>query len=281
MSSAALEVAASSFVGPDCLVGGSERTTQVDVRPFLLQPKNLKFMSKMDQLALAATQQLLERHPLTPQERAENTGLYLCVGVLPFEERELRILGERSQRDGVYDAARFVSEAMPALNPLTTFKCLPNMAAFHLSHNYGLKEAYLVTYPDRFQWAQALKAAQRDLLSGRVEYALVGAVTHQQNPLVQNYHRKLGLASDVFTPDCAGMWLLKKATGQRPYLKKLHMSYRPPERASAVHRATCDRGVFFGPVADLYAYSCQQSREFHAHYDNGHYQYQLSIGERP
>ncbi|MFP5490226.1 MAG: beta-ketoacyl synthase N-terminal-like domain-containing protein [Bacteriovoracia bacterium] len=268
-------------MGPDILQGGANQEVSLDVRRCLVQPKNLKFMSKMDMLAMEACHQVLEQYPLDQETRNQRTGLYLCVGVLPFEERELRILGEKSQIEGEFSQENFVTKAMPSLNPLTTFKCLPNMAAFHLSHNYGLKEAYLVTYPDRYQWGQALAAAMHDLRRGRVDYALVGAATHQQNPLVKNYNRKMGLPENVLTPDCGGMWLLaRKGTHQNCRLvSPIEMQYHPPGGVQEIGFKT-EIDQHLGPVQDLYTLQQKRLKKevIHFSYKNDYYRYHFSMG---
>ena len=56
---------------------------------------------------------------------------------------------------------RFSTDAFSALNPLLTFRCLPNMPAFHVSLNFDIQGPYFVSYPGIGQFYLALEEAVR------------------------------------------------------------------------------------------------------------------------
>ena len=87
---------------------------------------------------------------------------------------------------------RFATEGYLAPNPLLTFRCLPNMPAFHVSINFDLQGPYLVTYPGAGQLYAALEEARVALETGAIDVALVGGVAHQRNFLVEHHVRRLG-----------------------------------------------------------------------------------------
>jgi len=90
---------------------------------------------------------------------------------------------------------RFANDAMPALNPLLTFKCLPNMPAYHVSYNMGIRGPYQINYPGPGQWFQSLQQAINDLQQQKIKFAIVGAVADQVNPLVKHHIKRLDIHS--------------------------------------------------------------------------------------
>lgn len=203
MSDLQVNIIAQSFVGPK-----EGKETEINLSGILKNPKNLKFMAKQDQLAVLATHNVLSQFPLTEDVLKEKVGIYLCMGNLAFEEKDLLKLATRSQQDGEFSMKSFATDALASINPLMTFRCLPNMSVFHISNNFGIHSTYFVTYSGRPQWAQALKKAINDLKRGKIEYALVGAIADQRNPLTRSYLAKRGVPAEVEVGDVAGMWLL-------------------------------------------------------------------------
>ena len=146
-----------------------------------------KFMGKQDQLAVAAAGRAAADAALDEPTLLERAGLYLCVGHVPFEGSQLEAIAGGSVRDGEFCMERFSTTAFERANPLLTFRCLPNMPAFHVSLNLGMRGPYLVTYPCAGQFYLALEGAAAALGSGEVDVALVGGVADQNNFLVA-YH---------------------------------------------------------------------------------------------
>jgi hypothetical protein len=200
----------------------------LDLGPDLRDRKSIKFMAKQDCLALRAATQAARDAGLTPAELDTQTGVYLAVGTLPFEEGHLVAFAENSTTDGQFDMKRFSTDALSATNPILTFKCLPNMPLFHISFNLGIHGPYFVTYPGPSQFFTALEAALADLRSGRVRFALVGAVVDQDNFLVRHHFRRLGLAKEIVLRDLASVMVLtlenRAAIGR---IEGFEYSYRP------------------------------------------------------
>ena len=209
--------------------------TRADPVPHLKLRKMRKFMSVQDDLAVIATGLALASAGLAGVALGERTGLYLAVGYLPFERSDIEALLKDSVVDGGFSMSAFASGGYCAVNPLLTFRCLPNMAAYHISANFDVQGPYFVTYPGPGQFYVALQEAIAALESGRVDVALVAGVAHQRNFLVEHHFSRIdapvepeGLA------DAAGCLVLEtaahsaaRAAPARGRLLDLDVSYSP------------------------------------------------------
>jgi len=182
-------------------------------------PKNRKFMGLQDKLAVVAAARSLLAGKLVAQTQASGfqhlspllnrrCGVYMAVGYIPFEYDEVAELSANSQIDDEFSMARFSSEGVTEVNPLLTFRCLPNMPAFHVSMNLCLQGPYSVSYPDIGQYYQILQQAIAALRRGEIDFALVGGVADQNNFLVQHQLGKLNIKGQSL--DCAGFLLLER-----------------------------------------------------------------------
>jgi 3-oxoacyl-(acyl-carrier-protein) synthase len=161
-----------------------------DPSPFLRLRKMRKFMGRQDDLAVTAAGRALGSASLTAP-LGERCGLYLTVGYIPFESADIESLVGASIEEGRFSMKRFAVDGFKAINPLLTFRVLPNMPAFHVSLNFDLQGPYRVTYPGIGQFYSALEEAAAALDAGAVDAALVGAVADQQNFLVEHHFGRL------------------------------------------------------------------------------------------
>jgi len=215
------------YLGPDGLFAQNTHAQQdmaetaFDVRPLLRDRKSFKFMAKQDQMAVYASLKAIENSGLEVSDLGDNTGLYFTVGTIPFEQKHLDLLYDKSVESGpglnvsdkpehTFSMQRFSTDALNSLNPLLTFKCLPNMPVFHVSYNLGITGSYYVTYPGAGQWLQTLQRALFDLANDKVEYAVVGAVADQRNPLVRHHVQRSYSASRDGLIDSACVLVLSK-----------------------------------------------------------------------
>jgi hypothetical protein len=121
----------------------------------------------------------------------ERCGLYLAVGYIPFEGHDIEQLLDASLDHGQFSMTRFAANAFAAINPLLTFRVLPNMPAFHVSLNFEILGPYLVSYPGAGQFYAGLEEALAALESTAIDIAIVGAVADQQNVLVQHHFSRI------------------------------------------------------------------------------------------
>ena len=161
-----------------------------DSSPFLKSRKIRKFMGRQDELAVVAAARALESASLAAP-LGERCGLYAAVGYIPFEETDITQLLESSLDGDAFSMQRFSTDAFGALNPLLTFRVLPNMPAFHISLNFDVQGPYAVSYPGAAQFYVALEEAFAALDAGAIDVALVAAVADQENYLVRHHFSRL------------------------------------------------------------------------------------------
>ena len=190
-----------SGLGGIDLSGESASDDDLDVIPWLKSPKTKKFMGKQDQLAVIAAGRALRDAGIEEGALLEGAGVYLCVGYIPFEQQDLEPLVRDSTAAGQFCMERFSAEGLEQVNPLLTFRCLPNMPIFHVSMNFGIQGSYFITYPGVGQYYLALERAVGDLRRGVVELALVGAVADQDNFLVRHQLRRFSSSGAGSEPD--------------------------------------------------------------------------------
>jgi 3-oxoacyl-(acyl-carrier-protein) synthase len=170
---------------------GAAVGTPCDPVPFLRSRKLRKFMGAQDDLTVVAAGRALASAGLAGPGLADRAGLFLAVGYIPFDAEDIDRLHAGSHEEQRFSMRRFSTEAYEATNPLLTFRCLPNMPAFHVSVNFDVQGPYFVTYPGAGQLYLALEAACAALADGAIDVALVGGVAHQRNFLVSQHFARL------------------------------------------------------------------------------------------
>lgn len=207
-----------------------------DSTPFLKVRKSRKFMGTQDDLAVVATGRALASAGLGGP-LGERTGLFLAVGYIPFREEDIGpVLAASMTDDGErFDVRRFGGGGFQKAHPLLTFRCLPNMPAYHVSVSFDVQGPYCVTYPGPSQVYAALEEARAALDDGRIDVALVGGVAHQSNFLVRHHFARV----EPRTPaerlrDAAAMFVLEteahanaREAKVRARLDELRVAYAP------------------------------------------------------
>ena len=161
-----------------------------DVGPYLRIRKMGKFMGKQDGLAVVAGARAVQAAGLT-SPLGERCGLYAAVGYIPFEASDINRLIDASLDGDDFSMPRFAANAFGAINPLLTFRVLPNMPAFHVSLNLDIQGPYAVSYPGIGQFYTVLEDAIAAISSGIIDVALVGAVADQRNFLVEHHFSRI------------------------------------------------------------------------------------------
>ena len=219
----------SIVVGPD---------SQIDVLPWLKYRKMKKFMGKQDELAVIASGLAARNAHLSEEELRTKTGLYLCVGFIPFERQEIETIARNSSDNGTFSMDLFSTKGFDEVNPLLTFRCLPNMPIFHVSLNLNIQGPYFITYPGAAQFYVALEQACLALELKEIDFALVGGVADQNNFLVQHHYKRSGLGIKA-APDAAGFICLER-NGLDRALRGLGMKYQPGETSQIERWADTD-----------------------------------------
>ncbi len=167
----------------------------VDPLPFLKVRKTRKYMGTQDDMAVVCVGRALADARLTLSAESgvapDRVGLYAAVGFIPFERADIAPVLAGSLTRGAFDVRRFSEEGYTKAHPLLTFRCLPNMPAYHVSANFGITGPYMVTYPGEGQAFLALEEAQAALMDGTIDVAVVFATAHQRNFLVEHHYARL------------------------------------------------------------------------------------------
>lgn len=163
-----------------------------DPGPFLRVRKTVKFMSKQDRLAMVAAASAVRSAGLTPGLLATETTISMCVGPIPFQKDEALQVAEHSGDCNGFSMERFCGNAYEEVNPMLLFACLPNMPAYHISANLGIRGGYYLSYPSCAECYGALRNAVDTLAAGTARAVLFGGVADQDNFLVRNHHIKTG-----------------------------------------------------------------------------------------
>ena len=191
-------------------------------------------MGKQDQLAVIAAGLAAKSAGMSDEDLRMKTGLYLCVGYIPFERQEIETIAKNSSSNGEFSMELFSTKGFEEVNPLLTFRCLPNMPIFHVSLNLNIQGPYFITYPGAGQFYLALEQAVFALESREIDYALVGGVADQNNFLVQHHFQRLGFDASQLL-DAAGFLCLGRGNGQQRLVKyKILFSSDKADGTSAV-----------------------------------------------
>lgn len=210
-----------------------------DPSAFLKVKKSRKFMGIQDDLAVYCAGYALASAGLLGRAQGERTGLYLSVGYIPFQEADIGPVLDASVEDGRFSMRKFADGGYQRAHPLLTFKCLPNMPAYHVSVNFDLQGPYFVTYPGPGQLYTALEEAVNALVEGQIDIALVGGVAHQRNFLVEHHYLRIEPPIDAERLRDAGAFVVletdsaARARGAtiRGRLTELSVEYHPPQGA--------------------------------------------------
>ncbi|MEW6733328.1 MAG: beta-ketoacyl synthase N-terminal-like domain-containing protein [Acidobacteriota bacterium] len=184
--------------------------TELELLPWLKSKKTRKFMGRQDQLAVIAAGLAVRSASIDEPMLRDHTGIYTSIGYIPFDRNDIELIARNSQENGNFSMARFSVDGFGQVNPLLTFRCLPNMPAFHISLNLGIEGPYFVGYPGVGQFYIALQQAVSALLQNEIDIALVGGVADQNNFLVlRHYHRFPHFQSRICA-DAAGFLCLER-----------------------------------------------------------------------
>jgi 3-oxoacyl-(acyl-carrier-protein) synthase len=217
-----------------------------DASPFVRMRKLRKFMGRQDELAVVAAARALKSASLAAP-LGERCGLYLAVGYIPFDAVDIEQLLDASLDAGRFSMQRFASNAFGAINPLLTFRVLPNMPAFHVSLNFDLQGPYVVSYPGAGQFYCVLEEALAALDSGAVDMALVGAVADQQNVLVEHHFSRVTPPVDAGRLANAAAFLVMERTrdasargaSPRAHLIDFQLTYAPVDPFAGATPSEC------------------------------------------
>lgn len=228
---------------------------RLDTLPFLKERKSKKYLGRQDELAVITAGRALAQAELVG-DLGERVGLYVAVGHIPFEERDIEPVFERSlDESGEFSMQKFSNGGYQRAHPLLAFRCLPNMPAFHVAANFGIEGPYQVAYPSDGQLYVVLEQAVFALRERTIDHALVCGVAHQRNFLVKHHHHRIGVSPDSLQD--AGATVVLERAGERvpplAHLDELVLSYAPFNPLTTAPEPSDNHGL--GPAAPLFALS--------------------------
>lgn len=191
-----------------------------DPMPYLRVKKMRKYMGKQDDLAVVAACRAMQVAALEDDIAPDRIGLYAAVGYIPFEEHDLNRLADAAELDGKFSMQRLSTTGFHAVNGLMTFRCLPNMPAFHISINLQIHGPSVVTYPGTGQFYVVLQQACDALEDGDIEIAVVMGVADQRNFLVRNHFERMPHPAGDDVVDAAGCLILQRVKQATPTDRK-------------------------------------------------------------
>ena len=248
---------------PDLGLNGSVPREKADenVLSIIKDRKHNKLFSKQDKLALKSAHMAWKESGIEQidPDFSQNTGIYFCVGTLPFEDAPLNRLAQNSQENSALSMEKFSTDGFNSINPMLTFKCLPNMPLFHISYNLGITGRYFMTYPGVLDFFTALERAVWDLEHGFVKHALVGASCDQENFLTAHHLRRVQPEAQAKAIDCSAALVLTKS-GNAPtkaLLKDFDFDYCPhdPFKEQIILEKQSSLPAFCGPCSPLISLS--------------------------
>ena len=219
------------FSNPLTLIGSGSVVAErgpLNIAPWLKQPKMKKFMGKQDQLAVIAAGLAAREAGLSEDDLRLRTGIYLCVGYIPFEQEDIESIARNSSRNGEFSMELFSTTGFQEVNPLLTFRCLPNMPIFHVSLNLNIQGPYFITYPGPGQFYVALEQAHLALEANEIDFALVGGVADQNNFLVRHHNSRCGVDSTRTMDACGFICLQRHSYGKNRQLTGFAYRYDSP-----------------------------------------------------
>jgi 3-oxoacyl-(acyl-carrier-protein) synthase len=222
------------------VLDGDEAPSRCDPTPFLRSRKTRKYLGLQDDMAVVSAGSAADMAGLG-RNLGERAGLYVAVGYIPFHAADIDPVLEGSLQEGQFSMQRFSSDGYLRAHPLTAFRCLPNMPAYHVSQSLDVQGPYFVTYPGPAQFHQAAELACQALASGEIDVALVGGVAAQKNFLVEHHYGRIPApVSASKLRDASAFLVLEEHTraaarGARAHccFESLSMAYTPFDPASA------------------------------------------------
>ena len=199
-----------------------------------LPGKQRKFMSQAALLGCLAGQEAWAMAQLEGRVAGPRIGLFAASGITASNfEAAAEMLAQCTGADGAFSERLLGERGLALMNPLDSFKILPNMPPCILSTLLGIRGPSLVFNPWEDQGAAALVEGLRAVAEGEVEAALVGAADTPSAPASCVYLRQCGRLLEGEFPIPAAAYLVLEASSSSRALAKLRLTPRAPGGTSA------------------------------------------------
>ncbi|MFC1849936.1 beta-ketoacyl synthase N-terminal-like domain-containing protein [candidate division CSSED10-310 bacterium] len=174
-----------------------------------LPRKLVKFMSTAAIIGCLAGKEACEEATIGQRFEPERVGIFTATG-LTSENFDFapEILKVSLDEKGTFSEKLFGKVGLKLLNPLNSFKILPNMPPCILSIVLGIKGPNLIFNPWAGQAGAALLEGWRAVHQGEVDCAVVGAADNPAAASAVVYLKQMGLLSGAEFPSAAGAYLV-------------------------------------------------------------------------
>jgi 3-oxoacyl-[acyl-carrier-protein] synthase II len=183
----------------------------------LLPAKLRKFMSEAALLGCLAGREAWQAAELAGRVERDRIGLFAASGLTSASfQSASQMLAHSVDEAGRFSAARLGERGLSLVNPLDSFKILPNMPPCILSVLLGVRGPSLVFNPSEDQGAAALAEGIRAVADGEVEAALAGGADTASAPATLVFLRQYGALAEgeVASPGAAYLVLEHRRSGR-------------------------------------------------------------------
>ncbi len=137
-----------------------------------------RYMSRETKFAASALAMCLGYAGIVPGNTHPESSIALFAGTgssgLDFDYIQNMLDNSANSETGLFDSARFAADGIPRMNPLTSFKILPNMPAAVGAINSLVRGANLIFNPWEGNALHALKEGFHEIKSGRNKIVMCG-----------------------------------------------------------------------------------------------------------
>lgn len=199
-----------------------------------LPAKLRKYMSQAAVLGCLAGREAWEHSCIQDRVRPERIALFGVSGLTAAQfENAPDLLGNCVDASGEFSEKLLGLEGLSRMNPLDSFRLLPNMPPCLLAMLLGIQGPNLILNPFEDQTAYALQEGVRAIAMGDVDAALVGAADTPSSPSSLVYLHQNGQiqAGEVASPSAVYFVLERAEAGQAQVREQARISLEPKGNA--------------------------------------------------
>jgi len=174
-----------------------------------LPRKLVKFMSAASLIGCLAGKEAAEEAAVRERFEPERIGIFSATGLTAANlDGTTQMLQASIDSEGEFSETLFGKVGLGLMNPLNSFKVLPNMPPCILSILLGIKGPNLIFNPWEGQTAASIYEGFKAVIEGDVDCALVGAADTASSPPTVIYLKQKRLIENDEFPSSAGAYIV-------------------------------------------------------------------------
>lgn len=171
--------------------------------------KHIKFMSPAALIGCLAGKEAADQAHITERFAPHRIGIFSATGLTAANISESREMLEACMdEDGNFSEILFGEKGLPSLNPLNSFKILPNMPPCILSLILGVTGPNMIFNPWEDQAACAILEGYKAVKEGEADCVLVGAADTPSAAPTVAYLKQHNILPGNTYPSSAGAYLV-------------------------------------------------------------------------